>query len=219
MFFQTVFVSLLALFLGVALCFGGYRLFVILLPVWSFFSGFLVTAQVIQELFGGGFLATIGSWVFGFIVGGLCALAAYFFFYAAVAVLAASAGYELGVGILSGLGVSAGFALFLGGFVVAAVVTAVVILLNLPKVFIVALTAVAGSSLILTGILLALGRVSLEALQWSLVGDFVRASWFWSLVFLVIEAAGIAVQLFFPEEYTLMPYGQVESAVQPPAAR
>lgn len=219
MFFQTVFVSLLALFLGASLCFAGYRLFVILLPVWSFFVGFLVTAQVIQELFGGGFLATAGSWVFGFVVGGLCALAACFFFYAAVAVLAASAGYELGVGILSGLGVSAGFVLFLGGLVVAAVVTAVVILLDLPKVFIVVLTAEAGASLILTGILLALGRVSLEALQWSLVGDFIRASWLWSLVFLVVGAAGVAMQLFFPEEYTLTPYGQKELAAESPTAR
>lgn len=209
---QIVLVSLLALLLGLALCFAGYRLFVILLPLWSFFAGFLVTAQVIQELFGGGFLATVGSWVFGFVVGGLCALAAYFVYYAAVVVLAVSAGYELGVGILSGLGVSAGFLLFLAGLVVAVAATVAVIVLNLPKVFIVALTAEVGASLILTGIFLALGRVSLEALQWSLVGDVIRASWFWSLIFLVIWAAGVAVQLFFLEEYTPAPSRQEQPA-------
>src|SRR5437660_6546166 len=99
MFFQIVFISLLQFVLGLLLCFAGFRLFVILLPVFSFFAGFLLTAQAIQQLFGGGFLATASSWVFGFVVGLLCAAAAYFFFYAAVVILAASAGYELGVGL------------------------------------------------------------------------------------------------------------------------
>jgi hypothetical protein len=208
MFFQIVFVSLLALLLGLAFCFAGFRLFVLLLPVWGFFAGFLVTAQAIQQLFGGGFLATTGSWVVGFLVGVVCAIAAYFFYYAAVAVLAATAGYELGVGLLSGLGVTSGVVLFLVGLVVAAALTAAVIFFNLPKLFIVVLTAGVGASLMLTGILLALGRISLVGLHWGLVGAFLRDSWFWSLVFIVIAAAGIAVQLLLPEGYTLEPYGQ-----------
>jgi hypothetical protein len=81
MFFQIVFVALLQCLIGLGLCFAGYRLFVLLLPVFGFFAGFLVTAQAIQELFGGGFLATASSWVFGFVVGVLCALVAYFFYY------------------------------------------------------------------------------------------------------------------------------------------
>jgi hypothetical protein len=212
MFVQLVFVSLLALLLGIAICFAGYRLFLILLPVWAFFAGFLVTAQAIQELFGGGFLVTTGSWVFGFVVGVLCALAAYFVYVAAIVVLAAGAGYELGVGVISGLGVSSGVLLFLVGLIVAAVLTAAVILLNLPKVLIVALTAAVGAGMILTGILLALGRVSLDALRWGIVGDFIHSSWLWSLVFLVIGGAGIAVQLFFPEGYALAPYGQEQAS-------
>jgi hypothetical protein len=208
MFFQIVFVSLLALLLGLAFCFAGFRLFVLLLPVWGFFAGFLVTAQAIQQLFGGGFLATTGSWVVGFLVGVVCAIAAYFFYYAAVAVLAATAGYELGVGLLSGLGVTSGVLLFLVGLVVAAVLTAAVIFFNLPKLFIVVLTAGVGASLMLTGILLGLGRISLTGLHWGLVGAFLRDSWFWSLVFIVIAAAGIAFQLLLPERYTLEPYGQ-----------
>jgi hypothetical protein len=212
MFVQTVTISLFALLLGFVLCFAGFRVFVILLPVWALFAGFLATAQVIQELFGGGFLATTSGWVFGFAVGVVCALLAYFYYYAAVLIVAGSAGFELGVGILSGLGVSAGFLLFLVGLIVAAAMVAAVILLNLPKVLLVTLTAGVGASLILTGMLLALGQLSLTSLRWGTIGDLIHASWFWSLVFLVIAGAGIATQLFFPEEYVPAPHGQKQPA-------
>ncbi len=69
MFFQIVFVSLALLAFGALFCAVGFRLFVLLLPLYGFFAGFVVTAQSIQQLFGGGFLATTGSWVFGFFVG------------------------------------------------------------------------------------------------------------------------------------------------------
>jgi len=98
-------------------------------------------------------------------------------------------------------------------------VVAAVVFLNLPKALIVALTAGAGASIILSGILLALGRISLAALTWGVVGAFIRASWFWFLVFLVLAGAGIAAQLLLPEEYTLAPYGTEELGSPPPMRR
>lgn len=214
MFFQTIFVAILALLLGLVVCFAGFRLFVILLPIWGFFAGFLATAQAVQQLFGGGFLATTSSWVFGFVFGVLFAVAAYFFYYAAIAVLAATVGYELGVGLMTGLSVSSGFFQFIVGLVVAAVLVAAVIFFNLPKVFIVVLTALAGASMILTGILLALGRVPLAALNAGLVGAFIHESWFWSLVYVAIVALGIVAQMLLPEAYTLAPYGREQVSLQ-----
>jgi hypothetical protein len=94
-----------------------------------------------------------------------------------------------------------GFVLFLVGVLVAAAAVAAVIFHNLPKVLIVALTAGVGASLILTGILLALGRISLTALSLGIVGDFIRSSWLWFLVFIVLAVVGIFAQLRLPEEY------------------
>jgi hypothetical protein len=208
MFIQTVFVALLQIVLGLAFCFAGYRLFVVLLPIWGFFAGFLVTAQAVRELFGGGFLATTSSWVFGFVIGLLFAIAAYFFYVVAVALLAASLGYELGVGILSGFGVTSGVLLFLVGVILAVAVTAVVFLLDVPQLLIIVLTAAVGAGMILTGVLLALGRVSLTGLEWGTVGAFIRASWFWSLVFIVLAVVGTVAQMRTPEDYTLEPYSR-----------
>src|SRR5262249_4170812 len=206
--FQIVFVSLLLCLIGLGLCFAGFRLFVILLPIFGFFAGFLVTAQAIQELFGGGFLATTSSWVFGFVVGAVCALVAYLFYYGAVIVLAAAIGYEFGVGIIAGLGINSGFLQFIVGLILALVLTVAVVFLNLPQVFIVVLSALAGAGMILTGTLLALGRVSLTELNLGLVGAFIRESWLWSLVYLAIVGFGILVQLLLPENYVVEPYRQ-----------
>ena len=153
-------------------------------------------------------MATVGSWVFAVVVGVIFAIAAYFFYYAAVVILAGTVGYELGVGLIAGLGINSGFLQFIIGLAVAAALIAAVIFLNPPKVFIVALTAIAGASMILTGILLGLGRIPLTALNLGLVGAFVRSSVFWTLVFLAIVAVGIVVQLIIPIDYKLEPYEQ-----------
>lgn len=219
MFFQTIIVSLLALALGLVTCFAGFRLFVILLPIWGFFAGFLATAQAIQQLFGGGFLATISSWVVAVVVGVLFAVVAYLFYYAAIVVLAATVGYELGVGLMAGLGANSGFILFIVGLGLAALFTVAVIVLNLPRVFIIVLTALGGASMILTGILLAFGGVTLETLDVGLVGGFLRSSWLWFLAYLAIVVAGILAQMMVPDTFTVSPYSQGQSSFQAPTSR
>jgi hypothetical protein len=140
--------------------------------------------------------------------GAAALFAVIFYYYAVVVVLAASAGFELGVGILSGFGVSAGFLLFLIGLIAAAAIVAAVVFLNLPKILIIVLTAEVGASLILTGILLALGQITLPTLTWGVIGDFIRSSWLWFLVLIVLAVAGVFAQLRLPQEYTAAPQPQ-----------
>ena len=54
-------VGLVGLLFATAVTFGGYRLFLVLLPIWGFFFGFGLGAQTVQALFGDGFLATTTS--------------------------------------------------------------------------------------------------------------------------------------------------------------
>lgn len=216
MFFEIVFVSLALMLLGVAICAFGYRLFVILLPLYGFFAGFIVTAQAIQQLLGGGFLATAGSWVFGFFVGLVCAVAAYFFYYAAIVILATSVGYELGVGVIAGLGVNSGVLQFIVGVVVALAFLAGVIVFNLPRALVIVLSALAGAGMALAGVLVALGRIPLTSLQYGVVGSFTHLSWFWTLVFLVLAACGAAAQLLIPRGFMVTPYGEEQTSEQAP---
>lgn len=206
MFFETVFVALALMLIGVAFCAVGFRLFVLLLPVFGFFAGFIVTAQSIRQLFGEGFLAATSSWVFGFFAGLLFAVLAYFFYYAAIAILAGTVGFEIGAGVIAGLGITMGFLHFIVGMVLALAFIAAVIFFNLPRLFIIVLTALAGSSMIVSGVLVALGRIPLAALQFGVVGDFLRLSWFWAIVYLAIAAASIVLQLLTPTAYSFEPY-------------
>lgn len=210
MFFQTIFVSLVLLALGAAVWAAGFRLFVLILPVFGFLAGFVVTAQAIQQLVGGGFLATTSSWVFGFFVGMLFAVIAYLFYYGAIVILAGTAGFELGVGLIAGFGVTSGGLQFIVGLVVALAFAVGVVVFNLPRLLIVVLTSLLGAAMILTGILVGLGRIPLVSLQYGFMGAFVHLSWFWSLVFVVIAGAGVAVQLYVSTRYTFEPYNEEE---------
>ena len=77
----------LLLFLGSIIAFGGYRLFLILLPIYGFFFGLGFGAHSVQALFGDGFLATTTSWVVGFFAGLLFALLSSLFWAFAVAAI------------------------------------------------------------------------------------------------------------------------------------
>src|SRR3954466_3169465 len=99
-FFALMCMSLFALLFGSILAFSGYRFFLFLLPIWGFFFGFALGAETIQAIFGTGFLSDVTSWVVGFFAGLLFAVLSYLFYFAAVAILAGSLGYTLGVGFM-----------------------------------------------------------------------------------------------------------------------
>jgi hypothetical protein len=202
MFFETLFIGLLALLLGVAFCFAGYRFFRILIPIWGFFAGFSLGAEGVLALFGGGFLSTVTSWVIGLVVGLVIAVLAYLFYYAAVVILGGSVGYSIGTGFIALLGLSpTGFIAVIVGLVVAVVLALLIIVLNLPRILIIVFSALGGAGTILAGILLMLQRIPLEYLGYESVSAFIRNSWFWLIVWLVVAGAGMFVQWRTAQEY------------------
>ena len=206
MFFQIVFASLLLILMGLALCFAGYRFFRILLPIWGFFAGFQFGATIFTNIFGQGFLSTAISWVIGLLVAITAAVLAYLFYAAAVVLLAGFVGYELGVGFMTWIGFQPGFIPFLVGLVVALGLVALAIVLRLPKLLILLLTAFGGAGAILAGFFVALGRISLDSLKFGEVGAIIRDHWLWGLLYLAIAAVGFAFQWWSTQTYVLEPY-------------
>ena len=201
MFFQTVFSSLLIILLGFALCFAGYRFFVILVTIWGFVAGFQFGATIFTNIFGEGFLRTVVSWVVGLLVALFAAAIAYLFYEAAVILLAGFIGYEIGIGIMTWFGFQPGFVPFLVGLAVALALAALAVVLRFPKILIIVLTAFAGAGAILAGFFLAFGRISLAELQFGTVGALVRDSWIWSVLFLALTGVGILIQWGTTEHY------------------
>jgi len=194
---NTILVALFALVLGAFFLLWGYRVFMVMLPIWGFFAGFWVGAQTIGLLLGGGFLATTTGWVVGFVVGLLFALFSYLFYMVGVALVAGAVGAALVTGFLSLFGMDSGFLVFMLAVVGALVMAGLTIFLNLQKYVIIALTAVGGANAVLLSVLLLLGRVNVDQLQraGSSIRPILQDSWFWALAWLVLAIAGLIFQI------------------------
>jgi hypothetical protein len=193
---EAILLGLLALGIGLAFTFAGFKWFLILLPIWGFFAGFLFGANAVTYLFGDGFLVTVTSWVIGFVFAIAFALLSYLYYWFAIVLLGASLGYSLGLGVMAWLGMTTGILPFIVGIVVAIVVALAFIVLRVPKYVILIGTAFGGAFAAVAGVALILGRVPLAALNAGTVGAYIsdELSWIWVAAALVLGAAGFAYQ-------------------------
>lgn len=195
--FQVIIAAILAALLGAAFCFVGYRLFLVMLPIWGFFAGFWLGAEGTALILGGGFLATTTGWVIGFIFGLVGALLSYLFYMFGVVVIAGAFGAAFGSGILHAIGFQSGILVGSVALVAALIMVGLALALNIQKYVIIAISAIGGANAIVVSGLLLFGRVSLESLQnaGSAVLPVLQDSWFWLLIWLLIALAGFVVQV------------------------
>ncbi|GAB4133331.1 MAG: hypothetical protein Fur0046_03990 [Cyanobacteria bacterium J069] len=199
---------LLALFsglFGVLLCFAGYRFFMIMLPVWSFFAGLWLGAKAVFLLLGGGFLATTTGLTVGLVLGILLAVFCWQFYEVGVALMGAATGALFGASVMAILGfqqgplpalVALGSGLVLGGLTYVR---------HWQKYLVMVLSAQGGANALVLSLLLN-GRVSIEGLKdaGNTLGPIFQDSWFWLLLW-----TGLAIAGFF---YQIRRYRQVEFA-------
>jgi Domain of unknown function (DUF4203) len=205
-FFSLACAGLIAFVFGLTLCFVGYRFFLFLLPIWGFFFGLWLGAQSMQALFGVGFLATITSWVVGFIVGAIFAVLAYLFYIVAVAIIAGSLGYFVAVGILLWLGLNMGFLVWLIGIIAAVALAIVTLMFNLQKWVIMIATAVMGASIVI-GTFVVMFNPAVSLLQ-NPVKFILSQSWLLWLTALALVVFGVIVQYRSSKVYTLEEYNR-----------
>jgi Domain of unknown function (DUF4203) len=205
MAFQDFLIGALVLIVGALFCFAGYRFFRILITIWGFFAGFNLGTAAMTALFGNPFLQTTTGIVLGIVIGLVFAALAYFFYYFAVVLLGATAGYDLGSGFIGAIGLNnPGFIAVIVGVALAVVFALVILLFNLPKLLIMVFTALGGAVAMLAGLLILLGQVKTAYLQYGDAVALVRASWFWTLVAIVIAVVGFLAQWRTNQEYTMV---------------
>jgi len=214
-FFALMCGGMIALLFGLVLAFAGYRLFLILLPIWGFFFGFGLGAQSIQALFGDAFLATITSWVVGFIVAAVFAILAYLFYVFAVALVSFSLGYAATVGLLTAIGMQWGLIVWLAAVVVGVVLGFVVLRFNIQKLVIEFATAFLGAGAIV-GVFLALfgGLPSSELVQ-NPVAVALKNSPFWMLVFIILGIVAFVVQYMHNRSWEVQTYNRMSETTTP----
>lgn len=144
----------------------GLRLVVVLLPILGFIAGLAVGFSGVQAIFGTGALSLAVSIVMALIVGVIMAILSYMFYGVGIMILSTVVGATLTAYLGLALGLSeAGFVLFLLtlaggilGFMFAA-------RNPLGVAVAIAVTSLFGVSLLLAGVMLLVGEVSLDQLQ------------------------------------------------------
>src|SRR4030042_2929780 len=207
-FFTLACAGLIGSIFGLLMAFFGYRLFLVLLPIWGFFFGLWLGADTMQTLFGVGFLATITSWVVGFVVGAVFAVLSYLFYIVAVAIIAGSLGYFAAVGILLAIGLDPGFLVWLIGIIVGVVFIFVTLQFNLQKWVIIIATSFLGAGVTFATFILLFNPLA-KFLE-NPVKVALSQSWFLLVLFALMVAAGIVVPYVQNKTYTLESYNNWE---------
>jgi hypothetical protein len=210
--FSLLCMGIIALGFGLVVIFFGYRLFLLLLPVWGFVFGFALGAQAIQVIFSEAFLATVTSWVVGFIVGAIFAVLSYLFYFLAVGIISFSLGYALTVSVLSWIGLDFGFLAWIIAVVIGVVVAVAVYALNLQKYAIIVATAAAGTGVIIYT-LLALFGSPVDILAANPVKTAIDDSVWWLLFFVIFAALGIVFQIQTTRAYEVETYDRWSTAM------
>jgi hypothetical protein len=217
-FFALLCVSLLALFFGFVLAFSGYRFFLVLLPIWGFFIGFSVGAQAIQAIFGTAFLSDVTSWVVGFVVAVIFAILSYLFYFIAVAILAGSLGYAIGVGLMMAIGFDMGFTAWIVGIALGLVFATGVLLLNIQKWVIICATALLGAGVIVGTFMFLFSALPPPQLVANPVAVALRTSPFWMITYLLIAMLGALVQFQTTRRWEIASYNRWTEIAPAPQA-
>jgi hypothetical protein len=183
---QGLLIGALVIAIGLAFAFWGFRVFLILLPIWGFFAGFILGANGVEYILGDGFLATGTGWVIGFLLGLLFAVLSYLYYWVAVILLGGALGYQLTIGLLQWIGFDAdGILAFILALAGGAIFAVAFFLLHMPAVLVIVATAISGAGTTIAGVAIALGIVAVEDAGGGIFGLHTQ----WDLGWLGIIAA------------------------------
>jgi hypothetical protein len=192
MTWESIFIGVLAIAVGLAWVFYGLKLFIILLPIWAFFVGLISGASWADTFLGESFLGTITSWAIGIGLGLLLAILSYFFYYAAVALLGGTVGYTLGAGLMAALGADpSGFLAIVVGLICGVVLAAATILLAVPVWLVIWITAIGGAVAAVNGVLILLGQIPVAAINFGLAQGLWTNGAIGIIAAIVLAAIGI----------------------------
>ena len=194
MTFELLCGVLIVVLVGLAMVLNGYRWFLIILPIVGFVFGFTLGAQAMTAVFGEAFLATVTSWVVGFIVAIVFAVLSYFFYFIGVAIFIGSFGYALGYAIMGLFNADLTILTFLVALALGIVFAVLAFVLNIQKYLVIIATSFIGAGAIILGILAAFGLPP-AVLGKNALAVVLQDSVWWLIVFLAVGITGTVLQI------------------------
>lgn len=185
----------LAIMAGAAFCFLGQFVLRAVIPVWGAFTGFAFGAGLVAGLSDERFLGTVLGWVLGLVFALLFALLAYLYYWLAVVLAMTSIGFALGSGLIVALGVDWNWLAVLVGVLVGALVGVGAVLLDLPMIVLVVLSAITGSLGMVAGLMLVTGALNTSDFTRDVFVQRVDDDWWWYVAFVALAVAGCVSQV------------------------
>lgn len=180
--------------LGLLLVFSGYAFARILLTIWGGLFGIVLGGSLLDEYMSSGFLNTTLSIILAIVLGLVFAALAYFFFYVAVIFAGAALGFYLGSHFLQLFGMDPNFLTAMLGIAAGVIFGIGSIVLNLPRAYLIVVTAFAGAIVSIGGVLLVFQQIPLEYFSYDTARIAVDNSIFWSIGAFALAVFGIVVQ-------------------------
>lgn len=192
---QDVIVGLLALAVGALFCFRGYLALRVVIPVWGAFAGFVLGAGLVDSITGDGFLGTALGWGVGFAVAIVFSLIAYLYYEIAVIIGMSAIGFTLGSAVMVAIGVTWSWVIVLVGVATALALALLAIIADLPMMLLTLLTATAGATTMVTGVMLLVGTLSTDDFEVASTTETIDDAWWWYAMYAVLVILGIVAQV------------------------
>jgi hypothetical protein len=185
-------VGTIALLTGAVFCFRGYLAMRLVIPVWGAFAGFMLGAGIVAG--DAGFLANALGWLVGLGLAIVFGVIAYLYYEVSVIIGMMGIGFVLGTSSMVALGVTWSWVIVLSGVVLAVVLSLVAIFGDLPMVLLTILTALAGASTIVAGLMLLFGTVDVDDFDIGVTTETVADNWWWFVIYGGLVVGGIVAQ-------------------------
>lgn len=192
---EDIVVGLLMLVVGAVFCFRGYLAMRVVIPIWGALAGFLLGAGLVSSIADEGFLASVVGWLVGLAVAVVFAGIAYLYYEVSVLIGMSAIGFTLGTSAMVALGVRWSWLIVLVGVLVGALLAFAAIAADMPMVLLTVLTALAGSSVMVGGLMLLFGVVSTDDFNSTLTTETLDDDWWWYVLYVVIAVVGIGAQM------------------------
>ena len=189
---SDIVVGIIALLTGAVFCFRGYLAMRLVIPVWGAFAGFMLGAGIVSG--DAGFLGSALGWFVGLGLAVVFGVIAYLYYEVSVIIGMMGIGFVLGTSLMVALGVTWSWLIVLSGIVLAVVLAFVAIVGDLPMVLLTVLTALAGASTIVAGLMLLVSTVDVEDFDIGDTTERVADNWWWFVIYGGLVVGGIIAQ-------------------------
>lgn len=189
-----IFWAVLAIVAGLVFCFRGYLAMRTVIAIWGAFVGFSLGAGVAAAVAGEPILTGFVGWASAIAGALLVGWLAYAFYAVAVILAMGSVGFGLG-SALAGLFDAPEWLQITLALLGAAVLVAVGLATNMPRILLVLVTASGGASAIIAGVLMLTGLIPPAGVADGELARILGENWWLNVGYVVLLVAGIVTQL------------------------